>query len=280
MARNFRKSRESFFGSMSLNTWLVVVNVICFVVFSVLISLNILSLDMVAIKPANILAGKYLWTFLTSMFMHAGFFHLFVNMISLFFVGSLVERIIGRKRYFWFYMLSGIFAGLVFVMLSHFFGNSEIGARIFVSPSGFAVGASGAIFGLVGLLSVLIPKKKIYLIGGPLIAIIIQAVIEAIIPNSSALGFLNLIVTVYIFFSIFAMFSGNPYMRRASLPIQLSFAWLPVVAIVPLMIIGLFVNLPIGNTAHLGGLISGLVYGFYLKKKYKRKTAYISRYFN
>ena len=56
--------------------------------------------------------------------------------------------------------------------------------------------------------------------------------------------------------------------------------WLiPFVAIVPLVIIGLFVRLPIGNTAHFGGLMVGIFYGIYLRKKYKRKTKILSRYF-
>jgi membrane associated rhomboid family serine protease len=39
-------------------------------------------------------------------------------------------------------------------------------------------------------------------------------------------------------------------------------------------------GLPIGNTAHLGGLLAGLGYGFYLKNKYKNKTRYIGKYFS
>ena len=109
------KRRRSLFGSLSLNTIFIIINVIAFIVFTILITLKVLSIDSIAIKPSNILAGKDIWTFITSMFMHAGFFHLLVNMLSLFFVGSLVEKIIGRKRYFWFYVLSGIFAGLFFV---------------------------------------------------------------------------------------------------------------------------------------------------------------------
>ena len=54
---------------------------------------------------------------------------------------------------------------------------------------------------------------------------------------------------------------------------------LPIVAIVPLVVIGLFVPLPIGNTAHFGGLIAGLLYGIYLKKKYKRRAQIISKFF-
>ncbi len=112
-----------------------------------------------AIKPSNILAGNYLWTFLTSIFMHAGFFHLFENMLSLIFIGSLVEKILGRKRFFWFYTLSGIFAGLVFVLSS----------LIFVQDMNtFAVGASGSLFAIVGLLMILTPNLPVYVMFIPI----------------------------------------------------------------------------------------------------------------
>ena len=44
--------------------------------------------------------------------------------------------------------------------------------------------------------------------------------------------------------------------------------------------LSLGLGLPIGNTAHLGGLLVGVGYGFYLKKKFPRKTAMISKYFS
>jgi len=39
-------------------------------------------------------------------------------------------------------------------------------------------------------------------------------------------------------------------------------------------------GLPIGNTAHLGGLLIGVSYGYFLKKKYPKKTEMISKYFS
>jgi membrane associated rhomboid family serine protease len=274
------KQKRSFFSGMKVNTILILINVILFIIFSILISTKVISIDFISLKPSNVLNGNYLWTFLTSMFMHANFFHLFVNMFSLFFIGSLVERIIGRRRYFWFYILSGIFAGLVYSLFAYFLGSSIIGARIFGSPDTLAVGASGAIFGLAGLLAVLIPKKKVYLIAGPLIAIIFQSIFNVIFPSSSFANILDLLVTVYIFFAIFSMLSFNNQTRKISVPIEMPFWLLPIVAIVPLVIIGLFVELPIGNTAHLGGFLFGLGYGFYLKFKYKNKTKMISKFFS
>lgn len=272
--------RRSILGYISMTWIIILVNIFAFIISYLLITFKVIPLGSIALTPLNIVQGRDIWTFLTSMFMHAGFFHLFFNMISLFFVGMVVERIIGRKRYLWFYIISGLVAGLFFVFLSYLFGNSIVGAKIFGDPSISGVGASGAIFGLVGLLAMLIPSKKIYLIAGPLLAIILQAIIDQLYPLGAFSTIINLLITIYIFISIFSMFSFNNSTRRISLPLALPFWLLPVVAIVPLIIIGLFVSLPIANTAHLGGLLAGLVYGAYLRNKYKRKTQYLNKVFS
>lgn len=214
------KRRQSIFGNFSVTAVLILINVVLFVLFSLLISLEIINISFIAIKPSNIVQGKYLWTFITSMFMHGGFIHLFVNMFSLFFVGSLVQRILGAKRYLYFYLLAGLFAGLIFVL----------GSLIYASDfNAFAVGASGALFGLVGLLVLLTPNLP-----------------------------------------VFVMFIPIPIKMKYAGPGLLIVLWL----------ISSLANIPVGNTAHFGGLIAGLIYGIYLKSKYKRKTAYISRHFS
>jgi len=85
----FLNKKKGIFN-LSLTLWLIIINVIVFIIFTILSLTNILSINYIALSPANIFLGKYFWTFLTSMFMHAGFLHLLVNMISLIFVGSLV----------------------------------------------------------------------------------------------------------------------------------------------------------------------------------------------
>jgi membrane associated rhomboid family serine protease len=212
--------------------------------------------------------------------MHAGMFHLFVNMLSLFFIGRFLEMLIGKKRFFWVYIFSGLFAGLFFAVLAFFFGESSIGARIFSSPETSAVGASGAIFAIAGVLALITPKSKVYLIAGPLIALIIEAFIQNISIFKSFIGIIDILIYVYIFFCIFSMFSFNPSGNKIALPLQISFWALPLVAIVPLIIVGLFVELPIGNMAHLGGFLFGILYGVYLRIKYKKKVQIISNYFS
>lgn len=275
-----KKAKPGFvlFPSLSMTIWFILINVVLFFAFFVLLGQGV-PLNAVGLEPGLLIKGKNIWTLLTHFFMHGGFAHLFVNMFSLFFIGSLVEKIIGKKRYFWFYIISGLFAGLFFALLAGFFGSSELGARIFGAPDDVGVGASGALFGLLGILAVILPFGKVYLIAGPLVAIIIQAILDQFI-SGSIMNVLNFLVTAYFFVAIFSIISFNRRIMKIALPVEMHFWLLPVIAIVPLVIIGLFVKLPIGNMAHFGGLLAGLVYGLYLRNKYKRKVKILRRYFS
>lgn len=266
-------------NSKSATFNLILINVVVFLASFILglFFKEDLIFSYLALKPENIIQGKYLWTIFTSIFMHANFAHLFVNMFSLYFIGSFVERLIGKKRYIWFYILSGIFASIFFALLSGFFGYGFL-AKIFGSASVMGVGASGAIFGLLGLLCVLTPYNKVYLIAGPLIAIILQSILGNYLSNT-LYALISFLITIYFIFSIFIMFSFSK-LKKLALPLEIRFWILPFVAIIPLIVIGLFVDLPIGNMAHLGGLILGIFYGIFLRNKYPKKTKMISRMFH
>lgn len=262
--------RRNFFGNLSATNQLILI-----IVFLYVVSLFILSvygqdffLDNIAITPSLILSGQNLWTFITSMFSHVLFFHIFANLFSLFFIGNFLEKILGKKRFLLVYLVAGLIAGIFFV-LSGFIFNSDVSG----------IGASGAIFGLLGVLAVLVPYSRIYLIIGPLLLIFLGFVIGEIIPLNFLSAF-NMIINVLIILMIFSIFSFNKKIRRFAIPLELPMWLLPIVAIVPLTIAGFFVNLPIGNSAHLGGLIVGLVYGLYLRKKFPKKTNMIRKHFN
>lgn len=276
MAYIKRYKKRSLFDSWSLTMILILVNVIIFFISLIVVAVNPDFINFLALQSSNVFAGKYVWTIFTSMFMHAGFFHLFVNMFTLFFLGSLVERIIGRKRYIWFYLISGIFASLFFVGLAFVGQFIPRGDFLFGGFDDFAVGASGALFGLVGLLAVLIPKKKVYLIAGPLIVIILQSVIGVFV-SGSLIGVIDTISTIVIFLMLFSLFSGMRGANRFAVPVELPFWLTPIVAIVPLFVVAFFVKLPIGNSAHLGGLIVGLLYGLYLRRNYGRKIKMLNK---
>ena len=91
------------------------------------------------------------WTYLTSMFVHGGFFHLLGNMIFLFLFGSCVEDIIGRLRFTVFYIVCGLVAEFFFIAMipEHFASAIPMG------------GASGAISGCIGGFMLLLLKTHI-----------------------------------------------------------------------------------------------------------------------
>jgi len=92
-------------------------------------------LQMGALVPALVAQGEA-WRLVTSAFLHSGFVHLALNMLSLYFLGSFAEISFGRSRFLALYFISGIASGIAYL----YFGP-------FNAP---AVGASGAIFGLLG----------------------------------------------------------------------------------------------------------------------------------
>lgn len=90
---------------------------------------------------APVLAENEPYRFLTSAFMHSGFWHLLLNMYALWILGSILEPILGRGRFTAIYLLSAV-AGNVTVLL---FANAAISLW-----NTAVVGASGAVFGLLG----------------------------------------------------------------------------------------------------------------------------------
>lgn len=94
---------------------------------------------------ANLLAylgGSYfggeIWRVVTSSFLHAGLIHLMVNMYSLYIIGPQVETFIGKWKFVFIYLVSAICGGLM--------------SMVFIEPNVVSIGASGAIFGLMGAL--------------------------------------------------------------------------------------------------------------------------------
>ncbi|QQR93233.1 rhomboid family intramembrane serine protease [bacterium] len=85
--------------------------------------------------------GHEYWRFFTSMFLHANIIHLLVNMYSLKILGSTVEKIFGRRNFMIVYLFSGITGSAASYLVN-----------TIMNANSLSVGASGAIFGLLGLL--------------------------------------------------------------------------------------------------------------------------------
>jgi membrane associated rhomboid family serine protease len=87
----------------------------------------------------------------TSMFAHGGFLHILLNMYALWLFGTILERIWGAKRFLIFYFACGLAAGVAHMLLAN-------------AP---AVGASGAIMGLLAAFAYMYPNTEFYIIPIP-----------------------------------------------------------------------------------------------------------------
>lgn len=110
------------------------------------------------VEVASGVAEGSWWQLGTSMFTHIEIWHIGFNMLALFILGPQLEMVLGRARYLALYLLSGLAGSVAVYWLAH--------------PNSLTVGASGAIFGLMGALSVITFKVhgNIAGIGGWIVA--------------------------------------------------------------------------------------------------------------
>ena len=132
--------------------------ILCFLVYIATILprfLDVLDYNLVALLGLQTAAFIHMpWTIVTNLFVHGSIWHLLFNMITLYFFGTFLLRLVGIRTFLIVYFLGGIM-GNIFFMLSAFFW-------FFASPYSIVIGASGAIFALGGTLAVLTPKLRVF----------------------------------------------------------------------------------------------------------------------
>jgi membrane associated rhomboid family serine protease len=132
--------------------------ILCFLVYIASILprfLDFLDYNLVALLGLQTAAFIHMpWTIVTNLFVHGSIWHLLFNMITLYFFGTFLLRLVGMRTFLIVYFLGGIM-GNIFFMLSAFFW-------VFASPYSIVIGASGAIFALGGTLAVLTPKLRVF----------------------------------------------------------------------------------------------------------------------
>jgi membrane associated rhomboid family serine protease len=133
--------------------WLIGINILVMLAEQVLNPLWIEYLF--SMIPALVVTRHWLWTFVTYMFLHGDFSHLFFNMFALFVFGTQVERQIGSGEFALFYFVSGILAGVFSFVVYYFSGAYTIKL----------IGASGAIFAVQLAYAVYYPNSLVFLMG-------------------------------------------------------------------------------------------------------------------
>ncbi len=102
---------------------------------------------LLGLQPAGFLVRP--WTIVTNLFIHGGIGHILANMLTLYFFGSYLLRLIGVRNFLIIYFCGGILGNIFYILLA--------------SPFSIAVGASGAIFALGGTLTVMRPRLRVFI---------------------------------------------------------------------------------------------------------------------
>ena len=171
--------------------FLIILNLIIFIATT--ISRDLIFL--LGLLPAALLQQP--WTIVTNLFVHSGLWHIFANMLTLYFFGGYLSRLVGDGRFLIVYFGGGILGNILFILLG--------------PPFSIAIGASGAVFALGGALTVMRPGIRVFVFPIPAPIPLWAAVIGG-----------------------FAILSFIPFV-----------AW----------------------QAHLGGLVFGLITGYFFRKR-------------
>lgn len=160
----------------SVTTWLIIVNVAVYAVDWFLRARIAEShrVPLSALRPIEPHTLEYMgffsidtainhgqaWRVLTCQFLHAGFWHLAMNMFGLWIFGTIAERRMGRRRYSFFYLLCGIAGPVMFTALY------KLGAltptQYLPTPNTPLLGASAGIFGIMLAAAYLEPERMMY----------------------------------------------------------------------------------------------------------------------
>ena len=189
----FRRSRRNFFDSITSK--ILVVNIVIFLFTSFSNSI----FNLLALTPTLAIQGRMFWQFLTFMFVHGGFAHIFFNMFTLMMFGPAIEEMMGNKKYLIFYTLCGLGSGIFHILINGI-GNTPL------------VGASGAIFGVVTAYALMFPKNVIYVYFVPMPAIVAIGLfafielfsgISGVQPGVANFGHLGGMIIGFILFKFF-----------------------------------------------------------------------------
>ncbi len=133
---------------MKITFWLIIINAVLFACQVIFTEFTLLF----SLTPTLALSGYY-WQFFTYMFLHGSVNHFFINMFILFIFGLAVEKTIGKERFIFLYLISGVGSSIFYIFLT---GVSDT----------IMLGASGAVFGILTAYAFLFPKNWVLIFPG------------------------------------------------------------------------------------------------------------------
>lgn len=160
--------------------------------------------------PWDVVHG-WIWQPFTYLFLHDGFWHLFWNMLFLWMFGCDLERQWGQRRFYIYYFVTGVGAGLVTVLVKMLIDPHGVGSALIPT-----IGASGSVFGVITAAAVLFPDRQVWFFPFPIsIPMRFYAILMGAIEFFGTLGGINGPVAHLTHLS--AIFIGWFYLRRGSM---------------------------------------------------------------
>jgi len=135
---------------------LIIINVIFYVATFYIFNTNTMFETFALFYPTN--PHFKIWQVVTHMFMHGGLMHIGFNMYALWAFGTPLEQMWGRNKFLFFYFSAGLGAAGIYTLANYF--NQDYNA--------VAVGASGAIYGVLVAFGMAFPNAKLGLIFFPI----------------------------------------------------------------------------------------------------------------
>lgn len=147
----------SVFSKTSIVRSLIIINALVYVIQIIMtLSGNIKWFNTIfGLTPALITSQFFFWQFFTSMFLHGGFMHLLFNMLGLFFFGPDLEWRWGKKTFLIFYLAIGVLSAFFQYLLN-------------IHSPVSSIGASGAVYGVIGAYAAIYPDRQIILMIFPI----------------------------------------------------------------------------------------------------------------
>lgn len=185
--------------SKTLTFWMILINIAVYI--AILINPPLIyylwSYNLLYNSPVEI------WRFVTPVFTHAQLCHLIANLFSLIYLGSLVEKYLTKTEYLFIYLGTGII--------------SEIATTIAYSlfrPEAVGIGASGAVYGLIGFIitTIIDDKKDRFKV---LIVVIVSAIgVNLFIPNVGNVAHFAGLISGLVFGFIFMKYCKHEKMNQ------------------------------------------------------------------
>ncbi len=165
-----RNSRNSFTGILPVVTKnIIIINTIIWLAQFVLLRRG--GLDLTRLFGLHFPASDNfrLYQLVTYMFLHDpnSLSHVFFNMFAVFMFGRTLEHVWGPKRFITYYLVTGIGAGLIQILVIYLRASAVLPPEMFSMINSVTVGASGAVFGILLAFGMLFPNAQLFIIPFP-----------------------------------------------------------------------------------------------------------------